>query len=113
METSYKLINTSDGLIKAVAELSNYPFIGFDTETTDLDPYKGRVRLVQLSTPEGFVYVFDLDRFTSSDMRKVESLEPLRRLLAAQRPVKIAHNSKFDAKWIRHYLGVELGGEFD
>lgn len=113
METSYKLINTSDELIKAVAELSNYPFIGFDTETTDLDPYKGRVRLVQLGTPEGFVYVFDLDRFTSSDMRKVESLEPLRRLLTAQRPVKIAHNSKFDAKWIRHYLGVELGGEFD
>jgi DNA polymerase I-like protein with 3'-5' exonuclease and polymerase domains len=43
----------------------------------------------------------------------VESLEPLRRLLAAKRPVKIAHNAKFDAKWIRHHLNVELGGEYD
>jgi DNA polymerase-1 len=113
METSYKVITTSDGLRDAVAELSRYAVIGFDTETTELDPYKGRVRLVQLSTPEGFVYVFDLDRFASGDMRKVESLEPLRKLLAAQRPVKIAHNAKFDAKWIRHYLNAELGGEYD
>ena len=113
METRYKLITTSDELRAAVALLSNGPVVGFDTETTELDPYKGRVRLVQLSTPEGFVYVFDLDRFIAADMRRVESLEPLRRLLTAQRPIKIAHNAKFDAKWIRHYLGVELGGEFD
>jgi DNA polymerase-1 len=113
METSYKLITTTDELRDAVAELSNYPVIGFDTETTDLDPYKGRVRLVQLGTPEGFVYIFDLDRFASGDMRKAESLEPLRRLLAAQRPVKVAHNAKFDAKWIKHYFNAELGGEYD
>jgi DNA polymerase-1 len=37
----------------------------------------------------------------------------LRKLLAAQKPVKIAHNAKFDAKWVRHYLGAELGGEYD
>jgi ribonuclease D len=113
MEIPYKVITTSDALRDAVAELAKYPVIGFDTETTELDPYKGRVRLVQLSTPEGFTYIFDLDRFASGDMRKVESLEPLRRLLAAQRPVKIAHNAKFDAKWIRHYLGAEIGGEYD
>ncbi|MBD0369394.1 MAG: hypothetical protein ICV60_00965 [Pyrinomonadaceae bacterium] len=113
METPYKVITTSEALSDAVAELAKYPFIGFDTETTALDPYEGRVRLVQLSTPEGFTYIFDLDRFASNDMRKVEALEPLRKLLAAQRPVKIAHNAKFDAKWIRHYLGAELGCEYD
>lgn len=113
METSYKLITTTDELRDAVAELSKYSVIGFDTETTDLDPYKGRVRLVQLGTPEGFTYIFDLDCFASSDMRKAESLEPLRRLLAARRPIKVAHNAKFDAKWIKHYLNVELGGDYD
>ena len=113
METRYKVITTPAALRAAVEELSKYPVIGFDTETTSLDPYQGRVRLVQLSTPEGFTYVFDLDSFRSNDMHGAESLEPLRRILSAQRPVKIAHNAKFDAKWIRHGLGVELGGEFD
>ncbi|HEX8177604.1 MAG TPA: DNA polymerase [Pyrinomonadaceae bacterium] len=113
METLYKVVTTNDELSRAVAELKNCPVVGFDTETTALDPYQGRVRLVQLSTPEGFTYIIDLDRFASGDMRKVESLEPLRKLLAAQKPVKIAHNAKFDAKWVRHYLGAELGGEYD
>jgi DNA polymerase-1 len=113
METSYKVITTSDELRDAVATLAKYPVIGFDTETTELDPYKGRVRLVQLGTPEGFTYIFDLDRFAAGDLRKVESLEPLRKLLSARQPVKIAHNAKFDAKWIRHHLSVELGGEYD
>jgi DNA polymerase-1 len=113
METPFKVVTTSEALSDAISELARYPVIGFDTETTALDPYEGRVRLVQLSTPDGFTYIFDLDRFASGDMRKVEALEPLRKLLAAQRPVKIAHNAKFDAKWIRHYLGAELGGEYD
>lgn len=113
MEIRYKLITTSDELQEAVAELSKYPHIGFDTETTALSPFEGRVRLVQLAAPEGFTYIFDLDRFAADDMRKVESLEPLRKLLAAQRPVKIGHNLKFDSKWIKHYLGAEPGREFD
>src|ERR671938_288603 len=44
---------------------------------------------------------------------RAESLEPRRRLLAATRPVKVAHNSKFDAKWVAHFLGVELCGDYD
>ncbi len=27
--------------------------------------------------------------------------------------IKIAHNAKFDAKWVRHHLGAELAGVFD
>jgi DNA polymerase-1 len=113
MEISYKVVTTSDELSAAVEKLRSYPVIGFDTETTALDPYQGRVRLVQLSTPEGFTYIIDLDRFASTDMHKAESLEPLRRLLSAQQPVKVAHNAKFDAKWIRHYIGAELCGDYD
>lgn len=113
METSYKVITTSDELRAAVDKLQSYPVLGFDTETTALDPYSGRVRLVQLATPEGFTYIFDIDRFAASDTRRAESLEPLRQLLRKQSPVKIAHNAKFDAKWVRHHLGAELGDEYD
>jgi DNA polymerase-1 len=110
--TDYKLITTPEDLRSTVEELKQHAVIGFDTETTDLDPYRGRVRLVQLAASDG-VRIIDLDRFTDGDLKKGDALAPLRELLAAQRPVKIAHNAKFDAKWIKHTLGVELGGLFD
>ncbi len=96
----------------ALEELSKHQVLGLDTETTALDPYKGRMRLLQLSAPDG-VRVIDLDRFADGDMKKGEALAPLRALVAAARPVKIAHNAKFDAKWIKHTLDVEIGGLFD
>jgi DNA polymerase I len=110
--TDYKLITTPEELRSTVEELKQHTVVGFDTETTDLDPYQGRLRLVQLAAPDG-VRIIDLDRFMDGDLKKGDALAPLRELLAAPRPVKIAHNAKFDAKWIKHTLGVELGGLFD
>ncbi|HVF50069.1 MAG TPA: DNA polymerase [Pyrinomonadaceae bacterium] len=115
METvNYRLVTNAQDLSEACAELAKQQAVGFDSETTSLDPYGGRMRLMQFSLPDGFVYIFDLDRFaTNGDAKKSETLEPLRRLLAAPRPVKVAHNAKFDAKWTKHQLGVEVGGLFD
>ena len=110
--TNYELIRTADELRKAIETLTSQPVVGLDTETTDLDPYTSRLRLIQLATPDR-VYIIDFDRFADADTRKSEALEPLRRLLAAPRPIKIAHNAKFDAKFIKHNLGVDLGGLFD
>jgi DNA polymerase I len=110
--TDYKLITTTEELRAAVEELKGQPVIGFDTETTDLDPYAGRLRLIQLAAPDG-VRVIDLDRFDDGDLKTSDALAPLRELLAAARPVKIAHNCKFDAKWVKHTLGAEVGGLFD
>ncbi len=120
-EIDYKLVETNEELTAACERLAGATEVGFDTETTSLSPFEGRVRLVQLAAAGEPVYVFDLDRFTGDGddaarrerARGDESLAPLRRLLAATLPVKIAHNSKFDAKWVSHYLGVELCGDFD
>ncbi len=112
-EIDYRLVNTPQELHAACEELSQHAAIGFDSETTSLDPYAGHMRLVQLAAPDG-VRIIDLNRFTmDADPTKVETLAPLRQLLAAARPVKVAHNAKFDAKWACHQLGVELGGVFD
>ena len=110
--TDYKLITNAEELRAVVEESKQQAVLGFDTETTSLDPYRGRLRLIQLATPDG-VSIIDLDRFGDGDLKKTEALAPLRELLAAPRPIKIAHNAKFDAKWIKHTLGVELGGLFD
>jgi DNA polymerase I-like protein with 3'-5' exonuclease and polymerase domains len=115
MNTNYRLITNEEQLRQSVASLSAHQAIGLDTETTELDPYYGRLRLLQLATPQG-VHIIDLDAFRNSgngDLAQVGSLKPLRDLLSAHRPVKIAHNAKFDAKFIKHTLGVDLGGIFD
>jgi len=112
--SNYTLINTHAELEAAVAELSRHAAVGFDAETTALDPYRGRMRLMQFSAPDGAAYIIDLDRFARGDgAPDPEALAPLFQLLAAPRPVKVAHNAKFDAKWTKHQLGTELGGVFD
>jgi DNA polymerase I-like protein with 3'-5' exonuclease and polymerase domains len=115
MNTNYELVTSAEQLHKAIELLSRHQAIGLDTETTELDPYYGRLRLLQLATPES-VHVIDLDAFRNAgdgDLTQTEALASLRALLAAHRPVKIAHNAKFDAKFIKHTLGVDLGGIFD
>jgi len=111
MNTKYQLVTNAEELQRAVDELSSKHAIGLDTETTDLDPYTARLRLIQLASPDG-VHIVDLHRF-NEDVKRSEALAPLRQMLAAPRPIKIAHNSKFDAKFIKHNLGVDIGGLFD
>lgn len=112
MSTRYRVIKDAEELRLAVENLSTHQVIGLDTETTELDPYVGRLRLIQLATPTG-VEIIDLDAFGDGDLAKNEALNPLKRLLAAARPIKVAHNAKFDAKFIKHNLGIDLGGLFD
>jgi len=110
--TNYEVIKTPQDLRRAIDILSSQPALGLDTETTDLDPFTSRLRLIQLAAPDK-VFIVDLNSFGRDDLSEREELAPLRRLLAAQRPIKIAHNAKFDAKFIKHNLGVDLGGIFD
>ena len=112
MNTQYQLVKTPEELRHAVSELSNAQVIGLDTETTDLDPYLARLRLIQLATPDG-VFIVDVNRFVDTDLKGGDALAPLRRLLSSPRPIKIAHNAKFDAKFIKHNLGVDTIGLFD
>jgi DNA polymerase-1 len=115
MNTNYELVRDEEQLRKAIEPLSAYQAIGLDTETTELDPYFGRLRLIQLATPSS-VHIIDLDAFrygSNGELSQTIALAPLRDLLSAHRPVKIAHNAKFDAKFIKHTLGTDLGGIFD
>src|SRR5260370_39518925 len=108
MNTLYQIISDAEALRRAVSELSQKHAVGLDTETTELDPYIGRLRLIQLATGNG-VYLFDLNRF-EDDLKESEAIAPLRQLLAAPRPIKIAHNAKFDAKFIKYNLGAAVVG---
>src|ERR1041385_6119568 len=112
MNTQYQLITTADELRRAVEDLATRNAIGLDTETTDLDPYLSRLRLIQLATSDN-VYIVDFNHFAAGDPKQSAALAPLRKLLTSPRPIKIAHNAKFDAKFIKHNLGVNIVGLFD
>lgn len=112
MEIYFELIRDADGIKSACGELSGAPFLGLDTETTELDPYRGDLRLVQISTGRK-TFVFDLLPFAGGDLRADPNLAPLRDIIANDGQTKIAHNAKFDAKWIRYHLGCEMGGVYD
>ena len=113
MEIYFQLITDAEVLREACEQLKTDDYLGFDTETTALDPYEGEIRLVQLSNGKD-TKVIDLKPFAErGDLRTSAELAPLRELLSADKPIKIAHNAKFDAKWVKHHLGVELGGIFD
>ncbi|HRI03290.1 MAG TPA: DNA polymerase [Pyrinomonadaceae bacterium] len=113
MEIYFQLVSDGASLQKACDELKNEPYLGFDVETTDLDPYKGDLRLVQLSNGQN-TKVVDLKPFKDKgDLRTNPELAPLRELLSSNKQVKIAHNAKFDTKWVRHHLGCEVGNVYD
>ncbi len=107
------MITDAESLSEACEEFKSEGVLGFDTETTELDPFDGEIRLVQFSNGKDTI-VIDLNPFKKKgDLKTLPELEPLRDLISADRPVKIAHNAKFDAKWVSHHLGAELGGTFD
>ena len=113
MEVYFQIIRDADALKKACDEMKREEFLGFDTETTELDPYKGELRLVQLSNGKN-TYVTDVRSFSENGGSRTDTdLAPLRDLLSSNRPIKIAHNAKFDSKWVRHHLGCEIGGIYD
>jgi len=105
-ETNFTLITNAVELQNAVTELATQHAIGIDTETTGLDPYYSRIRLLQMASPERsyVVDLFKVDAFAH---------QGLRILLEASRPVKVLHNAKFDYKMIKHLTGIEMGPMFD
>jgi len=50
---------------------------------------------------------------STSVLRTNPDLAPLRELLVSTKSVKVAHNAKFDTKWVRHHLGCEVGAVYD
>ena len=113
MEVYFQIIRDAEGLKKACSDLAGEKFLGFDTETTELDPYHGELRLIQLSNGRS-TQVIDLRPFSErGKLTENTELAPLKALLANPAVTKIAHNAKFDAKWTRACLGTEISGVFD
>jgi DNA polymerase I-like protein with 3'-5' exonuclease and polymerase domains len=102
----FRLVTSSPDIALLVETLSKAEYVGFDTETTGLDPHTCKLRLIQMASAEA---CFVVDCFALS----VEQMQPLLALLMADKPVKVAHNAKFDAAFVLRHYNVELGEVFD
>ena len=104
LKTPYQLIDTAFNLETALQPFQQAKIIGIDCETTGLDPYQAKIRLLQLAIPDHPVIIVDLWAIEPS------SLEPLRLLLASP-ALKIGHNLKFEWQMLA-FAGLEPSKPF-
>jgi len=97
-ELPVRTLSSVDDVQRALPALLAAPMVGFDTETTGLDPLTDRLRLVQLATHDE-AYVLDARRV---DPRV---LAPLFDAPAGAGPLMIAQNAAFDLRFL-HQVGL-------
>ncbi|MFX6292571.1 DNA-directed DNA polymerase, partial [Acinetobacter baumannii] len=85
-----QLITTRSELAALLPHLLRQAVLGFDLETTGLDPHQDRVRLVSLAWDGGVALV---------DASAVP-LEELTPLFGPEGPVLVGHNLKFDLSFL-------------
>lgn len=102
-QIDFQLIDTQEGLLSVLPLLEKEQTLGLDTEGTKLDPLTSKLLLVQIATPTK-AYVFDCNKV---------DLTPLKPLLEADRPLKIAQNAKFDYGMLKAQAGITLGTLYD
>ena len=80
-------------LIRHFYDLRHSKILAIDTETTGLDPWLNKVRLVQIASPGLPVLVIDLWDISQSDWNLLKNL-------LAGPSIKVFHNAKFDLKFL-------------
>jgi DNA polymerase-1 len=101
--TSYTLVKNASELAGIAKTLEETEVVSVDVETTALSPRDGRIRLLQLATPDE---TFVVDVFETDD------LTPLKEVLE-EGPVKALHNGKFDYAFLKSQHGISLSPIFD
>lgn len=77
--------------------------LGCDIETSGLDPFTGHLLSVAFSDGTD-VWVF---------LNNLHALEDAATVLCDPAVTKVFHNAKFDLKWLKHHLNVEVTPIFD
>ncbi len=95
---------TEDDVIHALVEWQQNvpPLLGFDLETTGLDPKTGHILLAQLSDGQRTV-IIHVPHFRKAFLK--EWLEPL---LTHPDCTKLIHNAPFERAWCLHHWGIDV-----
>lgn len=107
MDQPFTIISDAQSLADACHELQQAETAGLDCETTDLEPRLGELRLIQLAAPHR-TYVIDVRK-----IRDRAAYAPLKRLLEQPGRRVVCQHGKFEQKWLKHCLDIELQIIFD
>ena len=105
----YEYVTTDEQAREAVAIIHRQPIIEVDSETTALNPYEGKVVLVQVGIPNKS-YVFDVRCDTEHSSVDPQTLKPI---LVGNDQIRILQNAVFDMKMIKHHYGFYIENIYD
>ena len=101
--STYRLVTDASELAGVAETLEDAGAVGADIETTDLSPRDGKIRLLQLATPQE---TFIVDVFAAQNLSALKSV-------LEGGPVKVLHNGKFDHSFLWAEHGISLSPLFD
>jgi DNA polymerase I-like protein with 3'-5' exonuclease and polymerase domains len=84
--------------------------LGYDLETSDLNPMDGKIATVQFGNPrvaDPRVYVFDVRALSR------EAMQPMFKILRSKKKLKLGQNIKFECKWTQHHYAAPLRNVWD
>jgi len=105
-DPKYIHITNREEAEKALDKLEKMKIVGVDIEATDLDPYRATLLTVQIGNDHES-YIFNARRL---DLSKIKRLKDF---LENKSVIKILQNGKFDYKFIKHHLNMELENVYD
>ena len=98
----YQLVTNPEELSDAIVPYLQAEVLAVDIETTGLDPYTAKIRLIQIAAPELPVLVIDV-------FKAPEVIEALKSLFSND-AVKVFQNAKFDLKFLTR-AGMKIEGQ--
>ncbi len=98
-------VRTPDALSQLAASLSGTEALAADSESDSLHHFPEKVCLVQLSTPDGVVFLVD--------PLALPDLGPLAAVFADRSVVKVMHGAAYDLAVMKRDFGFEFAGLFD
>ena len=106
---NYTYITTQSEANIAIDEISRYPIIEVDSETTDYDPYIGKISLVQFGLPNK-CFIFDVRNDTEHSNIDPLTLKPI---LTGDNQLRLLQHAVFDMKMIKHHYGFYVENIYD
>ena len=98
--TNIKYVETNEQLDKCIDDLKDRKKLAVDTETSGLDPLSNHVLLIQIGTKD-VQYVIDV-------YKTEKYLPKLSKLFSNPEIEKIFHNAKFDLKFLKYRLNLDI-----
>lgn len=107
IESSFFLINDSNFNEKINFIYKDIKYCGLDIETTGLNAFEDKIRLIQIAVENYPVLIYDMFNISNEKV-----LEGLREVLKSRTIIKIVQNGKFDCKFLL-YNNIEIVNMFD